>query len=71
MLAQCESWKHYTAAQINRQLSQKGRFWQQDAFDHLIRTEGQFEYLRRYIAGNPAKARLGIGEFLHYSRPLP
>lgn len=39
MLDQCESWKHYTATQINRRLSRKGRFWQQDGFDHLVRSE--------------------------------
>ncbi len=70
MLAQCESWKHYTATQINRRLKQHGRFWQQDGFDHLVRNEDQFAYLRRYIAENPHKARLRDGEFEHYSRPL-
>src|SRR5262249_42141408 len=38
MLAQCESWKHFTANQINRKLGRKGRFWQQDGFDHLVRS---------------------------------
>jgi type I restriction enzyme R subunit len=71
MLAQCESWKHYTATGINRALGQKGRFWQADAFDHLVRSERQFAYLRHYIADNPKKAGLRAGEYLHYSRPLP
>ena len=70
MLAQCESWKHYTATQINRRRKQKGRFWQQDGFDHLVRNEEQLQYLRHYIAKNPEKARLRPGEFVHYSRPL-
>jgi putative transposase len=70
MLAQCESWKHYTATQINRCLSQKGRFWQQDGFDHLVRSEQQFEYLREYIAANPTKAGLKPREFVHYSKAL-
>lgn len=70
MLAQCESWKHFTATQINRHLRQKGRFWQQDAFDHLVRTEPQFEFLRGYIAANPGKAGLRAGEYVHYSRDL-
>ena len=70
MLAQCESWKHYTATQINRRLKQKGRFWQQDAFDHLVRSEAQLLYLRRYIADNPEKARLRAGEFAHYTKTL-
>ncbi len=65
MLAQCESWKHYTATQINRRLGRRGRFWQQDGFDHLVRSEEQFSYLRKYIADNPNKAGLRVGEFLH------
>jgi type I restriction enzyme R subunit len=70
MLAQCESWKHFTAVKINRTLGRKGRFWEQDAFDHLVRTEEQFEALRRYIADNPSKACLSAGQFLHFSKLL-
>ncbi|HEX7378824.1 MAG TPA: transposase [Pirellulales bacterium] len=70
MLSQCESWKHYMATQINRRLKQRGRFWQQDGFDHLVRNEEQFAFLRRYIEENPRKARLRDGEFKYYSRPL-
>jgi putative transposase len=70
MLVQCESWKHYTAARINRQINRKGRFWQQDSFDHLIRSEVQFKYVREYIALNPQKAGLKPGEFVHYSAVL-
>lgn len=66
MLAQCESWKHYTAAQINRRIGAKGRFWQQDAFDHLVRHEAQFRRLQGYIAENPVKARLRAGEYYHH-----
>lgn len=70
LLKQCESWKHWTATQINRKLSQKGRFWQQDGFDHLVRSEHQFLNFRRYICDNPAKARLTEGQFIHYSKDL-
>jgi len=70
LLKQCESWKHFTATQINRSLGQKGRFWQQDGFDHLVRTPEQFVRFRRYIADNPRRARLSAGEFVLYSKPL-
>ncbi|NLF73580.1 MAG: hypothetical protein GX575_31465 [Candidatus Anammoximicrobium sp.] len=70
MLVQCESWKHYTAVQINRRLHQRGHFWQADGFDHLVRTEAQFEYLRKYIRDNPQRARLKPGEYRHYSKVL-
>ncbi|WP_395743954.1 transposase [Prosthecobacter sp.] len=58
MLAQCDSWKHFTSREINRYLRTQGRFWQQDSFDHLVRHEHQFHRLCDYIAQNPAKARL-------------
>ena len=53
MLEQCESWKRFTARQINRLLNRRGRFWQQDVFDHLVRSPEEFERLRAYIAENP------------------
>jgi putative transposase len=68
MLNQCESWKHFTATQINRILRRKGRFWQQDGFDHLVRSVEQFDHLRMYIAENPGHARLHAGEFVHHSK---
>ncbi|MBS0263651.1 MAG: transposase [Planctomycetes bacterium] len=70
MLEQCDSWKHFTATQINRRLNRRGRFWQQDGFDHLVRSVEQFEFLRRYIAENPKRARLSPGKFVHWSKPM-
>jgi REP-associated tyrosine transposase len=70
MLRQCESWKHFTAAQINRALGRSGHFWQQDGFDHLVRSLEQFEYLRQYIADNPRRANLSSSEFRHLSKPI-
>ena len=70
MLKQCASWKHYTATQINRMLNRTGRLWQQDGFDHLIRSAEQFEMLRGYLADNPKRARLRRGEFIHWSKKL-
>ncbi|MSR59990.1 MAG: hypothetical protein EXS05_20515 [Planctomycetaceae bacterium] len=70
MLAQCQSWKHFTATRINRVLGCKRRFWQQDGFDHLVRSLDQFDYLRKYIAANPTRARLPDGEYIHESKPM-
>ena len=67
MLDQCESWKHFTAVKINKILGRKSRFWQQDGFDHLVRSPGQYDYLRDYFADNPKKANLGSGEYRVYS----
>ena len=66
---QCRSWKKYTAGKINQVLGRHGRFWQEESFDHLVRSPAQFEYLQLYIAENPAKAGLRAGEYLLYSLP--
>ena len=68
MVSQCDSWKHFTAREINKSVGSSGRFWQQDAFDHLVRHEGQFRRLRDYIAQNPTKTRLRPGEYAVWSR---
>jgi putative transposase len=67
MLARCEAWKRYTAVRLNRALGRKGRFWQVDGFDHLVRDAVQFDKFRRYIADNPRRAGLKPGEYLWYS----
>ncbi len=59
---------HFTATKINRLLGRTGRFWQQDGFDHLVRSQEQYEYLRKYIANNPVQAGLKPGEFVHYAK---
>jgi putative transposase len=64
----CYSWKKFTAGAINRVLGRKGRFWQEESFDHLVRTPEQFDYLRRYIANNSRYAALSAGEYLHWTR---
>jgi putative transposase len=69
MLSQCENWKRYTGRRINKRMSDTGRFWQQDGFDHLVRSEEQFKHFRRYIADNPKKAGLAAGEYFLYSNP--
>jgi putative transposase len=70
ILEQCESWKHYTAVQLNRKLSRKGRFWQEDQFDHLVRNPDEFSYFRTYIADNPKRAGLKPGEYIHFTKDL-
>ncbi|MCA9223788.1 MAG: transposase, partial [Planctomycetales bacterium] len=60
-----DSWLHYTAVRINRRTGRKGKLWQQEPFDHLVRSVEQYDYLRKYIADNPLKAGLRAGEFLY------
>jgi REP element-mobilizing transposase RayT len=70
MLEQFESWKHFTAREINRRMGNSGRFWQQDGFDHLVRSAEQFEHFRRYIATNGTRSKLPPTDYLHYSKAL-
>lgn len=63
MQKQCAAWLRYTATRINRALGEKGGFWQQEPFDHLVRSPEQYDHLRRYIADNPRKAGLKPGEY--------
>lgn len=70
MLKRAAAWRRFEAREINKVLGQTGHFWQEDGFDHLVRSPEQFEHYRRYIANNPAQARLREGEYLHYSKPL-
>jgi type I restriction enzyme R subunit len=65
MKVQCDSWLHYTAFRINQAIGEKSKFWQQEPFDHLVRSPEQYEYLRRYIADNPRYAGLKLGEYYY------
>ena len=62
---QCMSWKRFTAKQINQRLQCKGRFWQEESFDHLIRSPEQFAAIQNYIAKNPQHLSLGKYDLYH------
>ncbi len=68
MLKQVESWKKWTATKINAALGKTGRFWQDESFDHLVRSEASFVKFRQYIEENPRKAKLRAGEFVWWKR---
>jgi type I restriction enzyme R subunit len=63
MREQCESWMRFTGRQINTLNGAAGEFWS-EPFDHIVRNEAQFQYLRDYISQNPVKAGLAEGEYL-------
>ena len=69
LLAQCRSWKHYTAVKINAALGATGEFWQSESFDHLVRGPDHFRRFRKYIAENREKAQLKSEEGLYYRCP--
>jgi REP element-mobilizing transposase RayT len=59
-----QSWKRFTAREINKLLKRSGSLWQRDYFDRLVRDEKHFANCVRYIRRNPEKASLSEGEFL-------
>jgi REP element-mobilizing transposase RayT len=61
-----QSWKGFTAHEINRLNGQHGAFWQKDYFDRLIRNADHFWNCVRYIRHNPVKAHLKPGEYVLY-----
>lgn len=69
LLAQCRSWKHYSAVKINSVLGTSGELWQPESFDHLVRDADHFERFRKYIADNREKAKLKADEGLQYQCP--
>ncbi len=58
LAAVVHSRKSFSAKQANKVLRAYGAFWQREYYDHLIRGEEEFEWAVRYVAENPAKAKL-------------
>jgi putative transposase len=51
--------KGFTAREANRVLGRTGqKFWQDESFDHAVRSEDEFYRIMRYIERNPVKAGL-------------
>ena len=64
LLKQCRSWKTFSAGKINKVLGKTGRFWQEESFDHLVRSPEQFCAIQQYIRKNPN--HLQKGEYFLY-----
>lgn len=65
MRQQFDCWLHWTATLINRAIGERGHFWQEEPFDHLVRSPVQYQYLRDYIRDNPKMAGLKQGEYIY------
>lgn len=51
--------KGVSARDANRILGRQGkRFWQDESFDHWVRSAAEFERIRAYIEHNPVSAGL-------------
>jgi putative transposase len=56
------SWKQHSARRLNDLLGTRGRHWQPETHDRLVRDGDHFRRAVSYLAKNPAKARLPAGE---------
>ncbi len=61
-----ESTNKYTAAQINRLLKRRGRFWQEGFRDQNCRNRAELHELCEYIEHNPVRAGL-VGSAAEWS----
>jgi len=52
------SWKSFTAHEADKVLKRKGRFWEEEYYDHLIRDEADYRRCAEYVLDNPGKAGL-------------
>ena len=64
-----QSWKAYTAREINATMHLSDAFWQDESFDRIIRDEEHLWRCIQYIGRNPRNARLGPGEYRLWMRP--
>lgn len=71
MRPRCTAWKRFSATHIQRSLGCRGRFWQAESYDRVVRDRRSFEAWRLYIEGNPRKAGLREDEYTLYLRPEP
>jgi len=52
------SWKSFSAKEINKVVGRKGKVWQDEYYDRLIRDEEHLERALFYVVENPVKAGL-------------
>ena len=57
------SWKSYTAKMINKNTGRDGILWQDESYDHIVRSESQLHFLIKYIEDNPIKAGLKKNQY--------
>jgi len=57
-----QTWKRFTAREINRRRGKTGSLWQREYWDRLIRSEKQFVWTQNYISKNPKKLPAGSSE---------
>lgn len=52
--------KSGSAFLCNQALGRKGKLWQKESYDHLVRDSRELRSFRNYIRNNPDKARIAV-----------
>ena len=55
-----QSWKSYSAKEINKRLGRTGRLWQDESYDQIVRNERHLYRIESYIKTNPEKADVKV-----------
>ena len=55
-----KSIKQYSGLRANRILGRTGAFWQDESYDHWVRTNEELELIIQYIEFNPVEAGLAV-----------
>lgn len=59
-----QSIKRFVSTRISKQgLADKGRLWQSESHDHIIRNADELRRIRKYIGANPEKAGLPYSSY--------
>ena len=53
-----EKWKEWTSKRINAALHQSGSLWQEEFFDHVLRSDESYAAKWEYVRRNPVRAGL-------------
>lgn len=56
------TWKSYSANRLQREYKRKGKIWQDEYYDRIMRNEREFYDTARYILNN-ANKRWGIEDY--------
>lgn len=58
--------KGASARRVNQLLNRSGQLRMDESYDHIVRSEKEYDHFRRYIRENPTKATLSAPQYWHY-----
>ncbi|MBC8869529.1 MAG: transposase [Planctomycetes bacterium] len=64
-----DSAKGFVSRKVNAHLGRKGKLWEQESFDRIVRDEEHLFRVIQYIGRNPAKAHLPRDQWVRWIHP--